>query len=398
MKKFWKIFLIILGMFGVGILGALFVNYVVFSKLATHSVWSDNDLVKALSGKVTVIQNVEKVVVKDSESLLDISAQAAQAVIFAFPIDEKMSNQNLLPIEGVNGIVMSSDGVIAIPNLKTLNNVEKYQIKLADGKSLEAEKIFVDDFSNIIFLQAQISDLAVMPFANSDDVANGSKLIGIYKDKNSSQPFFNTGILSGFNFTFQTAKPSCDYLEGVFRVDFTEKSLAYNVGGPLIDFNGEMIGMVMSNADDEYFALPVNDIKNAFNNLLENKKNQNKVNRELVENENSSESSNQENLTNERVRLETDCQFISTGDLLEKNNLGTLTGAKISQLINGKAFVQTSAAKIGLLNNDIILKIDEVEVNLENPVSRILQNYQVGDKVKFQVLRNQEIIEIEGQL
>lgn len=397
MKKFWKIFLVIFVMFCVGVVGALFVNYVVFSKLATDSIWSENDVVKALSGKVTVIQNVEKVVVKDSESLLDISAQASAAVVH---VESVLPNSVDREAGSGSGIIMSSDGIIAIhESLET--QAIKYEIGFSDGTIREAKKVFEDEFSGIIFVQVEVGDLAIMPFSNSDDVVAGTKLINIYRERMSEQAFFASGVLSGFDYLFQTNEPSCDYLEGVFRVDFGQETLTHSLGSPMIDFNGEMIGMSVVNVAGDNFVIPSNDIEAAFDDFLKSNHESDGVVDESVDEDSSSVDINDEDLNDDRVILEASCKSVFKDQLqVDDSSVAPVNGVMISQTsssqaLNAKTFAQSNAAQLGLLEGDIILKIETDEVNAKNPVSKVLQNYKKGDEVKIELMRNGQILVLE---
>lgn len=371
MKKSIRIFLIILGLFCIGGLGSLFVNYIVYSKLVTNPVLSDNDIIKALSSKVIVTEHTKETIIKDNESVSTISAQVSAGVVF---VEEMLPiSSSRAPYKG-NGIVMSSDGIIAIhESVFRYENSEDYKVSFFDGSVYKAKKVYKDDFSGVIFLQVEDEvNLTVMPFANSSDAISGRKLINIYREKMSDEIFFTLGILSGYDYLFQTKQPSCDYLEGAFRVDFNEKSLEYGLGGPMIDFNGEMVGVITKNYKDEYFLLASDDIKSAFNKFLEN--NGEKFERDFKE---------------DRVRLGVSCSSVFNDEL---------SGVRINYSVDSIEFKNVSkniAKDLGINDWDIITHVDDHEIGPKNPLSRILFNYKKGDTAKFKLLRNDKTIEVD---
>lgn len=374
MKKTVKISLVVLALFCIGGLGSLFVNYIVFSKLVTHPVWSDNAIVKALSNKVVVTEHTKEVVVKDNESLSSISAQVSASVVYVENLNSP--TENLL---GGSGIVISGDGVIAIHE-SVLEDSDKYNVGFFDGSTYEAKKVFKDDFNGVIFLRVEgRNDLTAMPFANSLDAISGRKLINIYREKMSEQAFFTLGILSGNDYLFQTKQPSCDYLEGVFRVDFNEKALENGLGGPMIDFNGEMVGMLAKNYKDEYFVITSNDVKSAFNRFLEEGEQIQVMDDDSIEGEQKVE---------ERIRLGVSC------DSLSQNKNDELNGVRINYSVDD---VETKnlAKELGINDQDVITHIDGDEVSLKNPLSEILLNYKKGDVIKVKLLRGGEQVELD---
>ncbi len=388
MKKSIRIFLVVLGLFCIGGLGSLFVNYIVYSKLVTNPVFSDNETIKALSSKVVVTEHTKETIIKDNESISTISAQESAGVVY---VEENLpvSSDKLLNTNKGNGIVISSDGIIAIHESIFKNkSVEGYKISFFDGSVHEAKQVYKDDFSGIIFLRVEgKDDLTVVSFANSSDAISGRKLISIYREEMSEQAFFTLGILSGRDYSSQYKQPSCDYLEGAFRVDFNGEALEYGLGGPMIDFNGEMVGMLAKNYKDEYFLIASNDVKDSFERFLE--KGDQKIESEEMNIE-GIENVKEEN--NERIKLGFSCKS------LFKNKSDTGTGVQVNYFIDDtevKNTLKNLAKEMGVKDKDIIIQVDEYKVDVKNPLSKVLLNYKKGDVAKLKLLRNGEEIELD---
>lgn len=376
MKKSIRISVIVLGIFCIGGLGSLFVNYIVYSKLVTNPVLSDNSIIKALFSKVVVTEHTKEVVVKDNESLSVISAKVSAGVVY---IENLKSPTESFLGENGNGIVMSSDGIIAIHE-SVLDDANEYKVGFYDGLTYEAEKVFKDEFSGVVFLRVkEKSDLTVMPFANSADAISGRKLINIYREKISDQAFFTLGILSGYDYLFQTKQPSCDYLEGTFRVDFNEKALEYGLGGPVIDFNGEMVGMLAKNYKNEYFMVASNDIKAAFDRFLE-EGDQIDADGDDVGDEES------------RIKLGVSCNSLS------EIKGGELSGVRVNYSVDSvgvKNSSQNLAQELGINDWDIITYVGDHKVGPKKPLSKVLMNYKKGDLVKIKLLRDNKEMEVD---
>jgi len=137
-----------------------------------------------------------------------------------------------------------------------------------------------------------------------------------------------------------------------------------NSGGPLVNSNGEVIGMntmiYSENGGGSVgigFATPINKIKKVIKILME----KGYVNRNIY-----------------------------WGFLISKNS--TNKGVLVSKIIKN-----SSAEKAGLRENDIILGVENIKISSFDDIENALlsaKDYKVGDKVNFVIKRDKKVIKI----
>ena len=273
-------------------------------------------------------------------------------------------------------MILTNDGVIVTYRSNIIEDKDAiYKVAIFDGSIFEAKLLGVDNFTNLAYLHVEGINLPAIPFANSDDVNLGKKVIVMGSSLGGEQSSLTEGILSdfdaGFNLAGQTVSSS-EKLEGVFKISFAENERY--VGGPVIDYNGEMLaitGVLKKDNQNVYFQIPVNVVKNSMNKISDNGFQQgaglgiyylslNPFYRQLYD------------LPVDKGAL----IYSSSGE----QGLAIITGSP--------------AEKSGLKINDIILSVDGKEVDLKHPLSDYIDNYKKGDTVKFKILRNEKEMEI----
>lgn len=133
-----------------------------------------------------------------------------------------------------------------------------------------------------------------------------------------------------------------------------------NSGGPLISLNGEVIGIntaINAQAQGIGFAIPINTAKEVLNELIKN----GSVTRPYI-----------------GVGLQD-----LTKDLVDYFKLKDQNGAIIAYV-----YPDSPAEKAGLMQGDVILKINDEPIKNSNDVSNIVSKAKVNDKLILLVFRN----------
>jgi 2-alkenal reductase len=88
-----------------------------------------------------------------------------------------------------------------------------------------------------------------------------------------------------------------------------------------------------------------------------------------------------------------------TRDFANSENLKVTEGAYLSGDESNPAVVADSpAAKAGLKDGDIIVKLNDKSINQNNPLSSVVSSFKVGDKVTIEVVRGEETLKLEATL
>ncbi len=378
MKKILYYSGIALFVFIIGGAGGLFVDYVIFSKVTTHPVWSEYGIIKALDNRVKVIKNTEKIVVEEHESIADIANRASTTVVYVEVVHADASR-----VSG-NGVVVSSDGVVAT-TVGGIDQEDTVYVRLSDNTIHTAQSFFTDPYTGITFLTVDVNDLATISFANSDDARSGKQLISIMQSRVGNDMYFASGGLVGHAHDTSIAAPKSNHLQGVLKVDFSDSVFEMGIGSPVVDYHGNMIGVIAKKEsvntgnpvvmDTEYYAIAANDVYKAFEDFLRSVHNKE---------------------PQKHVLLGVDYDMISSMDVYT-DTLSVDSGAKIVALDatyqQKAAFHNTLAARSGLRVDDIVIMVGTQVVDSTHNLSRLLHDAE-GNQVVLQVMRGEKLVPI----
>ncbi len=328
---------------------------------------------KRAADNVTVINKTEQVVVQEDDSLGTIVSQPATAVVTLVPKSASVSERSPQQTRKgpFTGVLLTNDGVIATyqePGVSAAVDSESVTALLFDGSSHEARFIGVDPLTNLMFFRIDVVDVPSISLANSDDAIIGRKLIAFAFAYQSYQRRFMTGTLdtieTPFNLSGKTVS-STEKWEGVFRMNFGRS--ADFVGGPVVQYNGEMLGIVGSLSIDnvtQIFILPSNAVRRSLEFVL-------------------SESGSKRPVFGAYYIPLTQAYALQYGlNRTEGALIYSPSGRTGLALISGKA-----AERSGLQANDIIVSVNAEAVTLANPLSVLLSEFKPGDTVTLSVER-----------
>lgn len=382
MKRSIKILFFVLFVFIFGMLGAAIFQSYVLPKASVSPMFSRFGLFRKASESVTIVNKTEQVTVQESDSVNKIASQASAAVVNIISISNNKEATLLNPFQGIKngtGVIVTSDGLIATYRTALFETEAKYKILLLNGSSFDANLIGIDGFTNLAFLKMDTSNLSVVPFANSQDLFPGKRLIAIGNSFEEYQNRYSSGLLSNIDKTFNIGGKTLsesEKLEGIFETDFLDKK--EYVGGPVIDFNGELVGIVGSltiDNQEKFFQIPSNVVKNSMETAIRNE-------------------------LSKRPYLGIYYLPISKAYAIA-NDLKREKGALIYSPSGkqGLAIISGSPAeKAGLKINDIIISVENKEVNLDNPLSNLLSQHKKGDTVELGILRDGQEMKIKLNL
>lgn len=374
MKKGLKYVGLVLMIVVIGGFGGILAEYVIFTKIMTHPVWSQNPFIKSFNNRVEVIKTTEKVIVEDNESIADIASRAATTAVYIESIMPTGVNMN------GNGVIVGSDGVIATASALVPSDATATYVKLSDNRIFTAQVVYVDAYASITFLKIDAQDLATIPFANSDDARSGKRIISIMQSRVDNGVYFASGGLMGNAYGFSIATPISDHLQGVLKIDFSESVLVSSIGAPVVDYHGNMIGLIAQKKDPngieepEYYALAANDVSRAFESFLNSKDQETQMQADL---------------------LGINYQIISDVDV-HADGLSVDNGALITTPVTYMeriAFSKTLAGRIGVHGGDIVVAVNNDVVDSQNNLARLMHK-NVGQDITLKVLRGTDLLTI----
>jgi len=174
---------------------------------------------------------------------------------------------NIVPLKGIgSGFIFDSKGYI-MTNYYVVENAEKVQILLSDGKLLTGKVIGIDPSMDIAIIKVFSKDLPEVELGDSSNLKVGQFVIAIGNPFGlTGEPSVTFGVISSLNRSIKTEQ---GVIENLIQTDAAVNP--GNSGGPLIDINGKVIGMtiaIIPFAQGIGFAIPINSIKQVLSDLI----------------------------------------------------------------------------------------------------------------------------------
>jgi len=286
------------------------------------------------------------------------------------PEEEK---KEIREIGGGTGFVISGEDGLILTNKHLVSDTEaEYTVITNDGEKYKAEVLARDPFNDIAVLKIETSDLIEVNLGNSDELKIGQTVIAIGNALGEYRNTVTKGVISGVSrrVVAGDASGSSEVLENVIQ---TDAAINFgNSGGPLINLQGEVIGINTAiNIEGQLigFAIPVNQAKQ----VIESIKEYGYIVRPYI-----------------GVRY-----ILINNDIIQKNNLAVDHGALIVRgaIESDLAILPGSPAnKAGLMENDIILEVNGEKINEEYSLSRAIQKHKPGEEIELKVYHQSEEI------
>lgn len=331
---------------------------------------------KIVTSESQVINQVAKNVGKSVVSV-NVISQETSTDVFGFPQSSQQQSAG-------TGIIISSDGLIITNRHVVPAGTSAVSVTLSDGTELKDVKIVgrtnSSDTLDVAFLKIKNSEgkkLIPADLGDSSKVQVGDPVVAIGNALGQFQNTVTSGIISGYGRSVQAGDGSGASSESLSDLFQTDAAINQgNSGGPLVNLNGQVIGIntaVAGNAQNIGFAIPINDFKGLVKQVISKGK-------------------------LERPYL--GVRYIPlTADYAYEFNLKTNRGAYIAPSSSAQSVLAGSPAdKAGLKEKDVITKIDGVNIDETHSLNSLLSQHVPGDKVKLTVLRGSQTLHVTVKL
>ena len=167
-----------------------------------------------------------------------------------------------------SGFITSADGQI-ITNAHVVAGADEVQVTLKDGRSFTGRVMGADSVTDIAVIKIEANNLPTVAISNSDQIQPGEWAIAIGNPLGLDSTV-TAGIISA------TGRSSREVGVPDKRVDFIQTDAAINPGnsgGPLLNLNGEVIGVntaIIQGAQGLGFAIPINTVQRISTQLIQN--------------------------------------------------------------------------------------------------------------------------------
>ena len=269
------------------------------------------------------------------------------------------------------GFLISADGLILTNRHVASAGDEKtveYRIILNTGKQYYAQLIGKDPINDLAVLKIFDKNLPYVQLGDSDKLQIGTTVVAIGNALGRYQNSATKGIVSGLGRNIEASDQSGNTAETLDNVIQTDAEINLgNSGGPLIDLDGNIMGINV--AIDQVgsaigFAIPINDAKPVIKSVRE---------------------------IGRIVRPKLGVRYVMlTPQIAELGKLAINSGAWILVSQDGKPAIlpDSPAAKAGLQEGDVITEINGIKLQDLTTLLSVVQKYKPGDKIGLKVFRN----------
>jgi len=269
----------------------------------------------------------------------------------------------ILPAGAGSGFLFSSDGYL-FTNSHVIHKGEKYKITLHDGCAQEAILIGEDPHSDLAVLKVFANGYSSARFGDSSSIKIGQLVIAM-GNPYGFQHTVTHGVISATGRTLRSQTGRL--IDNVIQTDAALNP--GNSGGPLINTDGEVIGVNTASimgAQGLCFAIGINSAKRIALEL---------INDGYVK----------------RAYLGIVLQVIDIKKELAKvHHLRNRRGLYIAAVEP-----DSPAHKAGLQESDILIKLNESIVETSDDLFRLLTKDKINSLQKLSLVRRQDVLEIE---
>lgn len=312
------------------------------------------------------------VVINPEDDYTTVSAVAKKAmssVVGITTIEEVQQNYWFAPqmVEGVGtGVIVNSNGYILTNSHVVRDGAAKsIQVLLENGEKVDAKLLWNEPELDLAMVKVDKTGLPVAELGDSDNLTVGEAAIAIGNPLGLEfQRSVTSGIISGLNRSIRVN-------ENVVIQDLIQTDASINngnSGGPLLNSKGEVIGIntaKIKSAEGLGFSIPINEAKVIIDQVIEH---------------------------GEFETVFLGISGVSVEDY--EKRLGVEVDAD-EGVILVQVSKDTPADNAGLLNGDVVTKIDDVEIDNMMKLKKSLYRYKKGDKASLTVIRNNEKKQIE---
>jgi S1-C subfamily serine protease len=308
------------------------------------------------------VGSAQPVTIDESSATIDVAATVSPAVV-------RITTGNLTPDLGVipstgvgSGVIYDSNGWI-LTNRHVVEGSDEMQVELNDGQVFSGTVYGIDTLTDLAIVKVEATGLPTAAVGDSGALKVGQLVIAIGSPLGTYSNSVTSGIVSATGRSITT--DDGQNLNNLIQTDAAINP--GNSGGPLLDANGNVVGINTAIAADSNgigFAIPID------------------IARPIME---------QAVAGVELARPYMGVTYTTiTRQLAEAESLPVNDGALIGQGAGGNPAVQpgTPAADAGLREGDIIVKVDGQAIDGDHPLDATLSQFSPGDTVSIEILRD----------
>ncbi|HUP82934.1 MAG TPA: trypsin-like peptidase domain-containing protein [Candidatus Limnocylindria bacterium] len=311
----------------------------------------------------------------DSTAITSAAEQVSPAVVTITVESAAATDPLSLPETGIgSGIIYDSAGWI-LTNRHVVADATTVTVDLNDGRQVTGTVYGVDTLTDLAIVKIDAPDLHAAPMGDSAQLQPGETAIVIGSALGTFTNSVTSGVISALGRTLAVTDPLSGERRRLRNLIQTDAAInPGNSGGPLVDGNGQVIGVSTAYAEGAqgiFFAIPINIAKPIMAQAVAGKE-----------------------LTRPWIGI---IYIALDKSVATENGISIDYGAWLApDTGTGESPVKdgSPAAAAGLLANDIITSINGARVDSSQGLDDLLSNYEPGERLTLGVLRNGETLQI----
>ena len=266
-----------------------------------------------------------------------------------------------------SGFILTENGQI-LTNAHVVDGADQVTVTLKDGRTLQGKVMGTDPTTDVAVVKIEADNLPVVKVGNSDRLQVGEWAIAIGNPLGLDNTV-TTGIVSA------SGRSSSEVGISDKRVEFIQTDAAINPGnsgGPLLNSNGEVIGMntaIIQNAQGIGFAIPINKAQQIAQQLIATGKAEHAyLGIQMVE-----------------VTPELKQQLKEQGGVDLKSDRG---------VVIMKVMPNSPADLAGIQSGDVIQSVNGQEIKTPSEVQAIVEKTSIGSELPLEVSSDDRPVKI----
>ena len=277
-----------------------------------------------------------------------------------------------------SGFVLTQDGYI-VTNYHVIEDAVNdssvsIEVSFANGDKYTATLVGGEQDNDVAVLKIDATGLQPVTLGDSDQLVVGESVYTIGNPLGELTYSLSNGLVSALDRLITTSSTNANGQTETTTLNVLQTNCDINPGnsgGPLFDSYGNVVGIVTAkytqtssgvSAEGLGFALPINDVKEIINDLIEH------------------------GYVTGKPYLGIQVRNVSS----EAQAYGISAGAAVVSVAEGSC-----AQEAGLQVNDIIIAIDDTAIDSSSALTAALSsNYKAGDTVTLTVVRSQQQVQL----
>lgn len=256
-----------------------------------------------------------------------------------------------------SGVIIRSDGYV-LTNNHVVKKADDIEVTLADGRKFKGKVVGRDSFTDLALVKIEADKLPIIKFGTSDKVKPGDWAIAIGNPSGLDHTV-TFGIISALGRSLSELGTNVELIQTDAAIN------PGNSGGPLLNIDGELIGLntaIKSGVQNIGFAIPIDVARDVVEQLLD----KGQIARPFLG------------------------IYMQTMDEKLAKSLGVSEDTK--GVVIARVSPDSPAAASGLKMGDVISRIDGKEVEDGKSVQKIVRKHKPGDKLNFLINRGGELL------